>query len=185
MEIYKGEKHYPVFQEPNANVTAVAFGVVRLSDGYYYDFADGVFKASGWTTQYQALTEASNGLWIYSDGWTTPNVEATYREQFKVTDDAGLFYPLGEAVQVTAVIPQVATVTASDTTASGLLAKVNSAIEAILDGKAVQSYTINGRSLARYPLGELMRMRARLQNEVASALSGGGARTYAEFAEPI
>lgn len=31
--------------------------VWRVEDGYYLDWADSTFKASGWTTQYQSLTE--------------------------------------------------------------------------------------------------------------------------------
>jgi hypothetical protein len=51
-------------------------------------------------------------------------------------------------------------------TPAELLVKVETAIAAILDGGAVQSYSIGGRNLSRMPLEDLQDMRADLLREV-------------------
>lgn len=48
-----------------------------------------------------------------------------------------------------------------------LLEKVNTAIEAILDGGAVQSYTVSGKNLQKYSLSELMALQQKLQSGIA------------------
>lgn len=67
-------------------------------------------------------------------------------------------------------------------------AKVLDAIEAVIEGRASldqQSYTINGRSLVRTPIAELLVLRDRYRAEVAreSAAAGLGERrrTYVRF----
>lgn len=50
-----------------------------------------------------------------------------------------------------------------------LLEKVNTAIEAIMDGGAVQSYTVSGKNLQRYSLSELMALQQKLQSDIAMA----------------
>jgi hypothetical protein len=52
------------------------------------------------------------------------------------------------------------------TTAQKLLDAVNAAIQTILDGGAVQSYSIKGRNLSRMSLAELMSLRDSLKMEV-------------------
>ncbi|MDC0347589.1 hypothetical protein OAN47_04160 [Planctomycetota bacterium] len=42
------------------------------------------------------------------------------------------------------------------------LQKVRDAIDALMDGGAVQSYEINGRQLSHYSLGQLMALEKRL-----------------------
>ena len=59
---------------------------------------------------------------------------------------------------------------------------VNNAINAMLDGGAVQEYSINGRSIKKISLSELMQLRDRLQSEIAA---GNGTRTYVEFQDPL
>lgn len=71
-------------------------------------------------------------------------------------------------------IPVLATDSAS------LLAAVNQAIAAILDGGAVQSYSIGNRNLQRMSLGELLKFRDQLKAEIAASHISGG-RTYAKF----
>ncbi len=64
-------------------------------------------------------------------------------------------------------------------TNSELLRNVNNAINAILSGGAVQSYSIAGRNLQYYSLKELMDLRNILQSAVAS--ERGGVKTYGQY----
>jgi len=63
-----------------------------------------------------------------------------------------------------------------------LLVKIKDAIEAILDGGAVQSYTINGRNLQRYSLTELMELQAKIERDIA--LEGAPRSTVVRFNQP-
>ena len=101
MERYaQSETYYPDYQEPDSGVTGVAFGVCRLTDGLWWDFNDSTFKNVGWTTQYQAMAEDENGLWIYTTGWAIPNANAAYKIQYEVTDATGTFYAVGKKLVV-------------------------------------------------------------------------------------
>ena len=53
-------------------------------------------------------------------------------------------------------------------TAASLLVKVEAAIEARLDGGAVDSYSIRGRSLEYMDIGDLFKLRDQLRREVES-----------------
>jgi hypothetical protein len=64
-------------------------------------------------------------------------------------------------------------------TTQEMLDNVNTAINGILTGGGVQSYSINGRSLTKYSLGELQTLKKDLQAQLA-AESGDG-RVYAAF----
>ena len=59
-----------------------------------------------------------------------------------------------------------------------MLDHVNSAIDEIVSGGAVHSYSIGGRNLQRYSLRELMDLRDRLQKEINAS---SRATNYAEF----
>ena len=48
------------------------------------------------------------------------------------------------------------------------LAKVRAAIDALMDGNAVQSYSINGRDLSHYSLGSLMALEKMLLSQLNS-----------------
>jgi len=182
MQIYKGNKYYPNYLEPSGGVTAVAFGIVRISDGYWYDFSDSTFKASGWTTQYQSMTENQNGLWVYASGWTTPNTTGQYRVNYKVTDAEGIFYAAGEELNVTAITPQVYTETATPTTTAELLTAVEAAIKAKITGGAVASYRIGDEEIRNMSLSELRAFRDQLRRELSAA--SGDTRTYARIDNP-
>ena len=67
--------------------------------------------------------------------------------------------------------------------AQTMLDNVETAINNILTGGAVHSYTIDGRSLQRMSLKELRDMRDQLKLEVARAETGG-TTSLAEFKEP-
>ena len=68
----------------------------------------------------------------------------------------------------------------AEPTVDEMLANVRTAINNLLTGGAVQSYSINGRSLQRYSLKELRDLEQQLQARKA-AESNGGSRTYASF----
>ncbi|RKZ09465.1 hypothetical protein DRQ25_06305 [Candidatus Fermentibacteria bacterium] len=96
----QSETYYPGYQEAHSGVTAIAFGIRRVSDGQWYDFNDSSFKASGWTTKHQALTEDDDGLWTYDTGWPIPDVNAVYHLQWKITDATGTYWELGSKIIV-------------------------------------------------------------------------------------
>jgi len=91
----QNETYFPGYQEAHSGVTAVAFGVRRVSDGQWYDFDDSTFKAAGWTTKQQDLAEDDDGLWTYDTGWAVPDSNAVYHLQWKITDGTGAYYELG------------------------------------------------------------------------------------------
>lgn len=64
-----------------------------------------------------------------------------------------------------------------------LLDNVETAINAILTGGAVKSYSVNGRQLERMELSDLMSLRDKLKAEIASSTSGG-TTNYADFEDP-
>lgn len=178
----KGDKYYPRFQEPSSSVTGVKFGIIRMSDGYWYDFSSSTFKLSGWTTQYQAMSESSNGLWVYPTGWTSPNIKGAYAVQFLVTDNVSEDPAQGEIIEVTDLVQTIVSPIVPETTKDGTLAKIDAAIDAILNGGAVQSYTYNGRNLSRYSLTELEALRKRLVKEI-NASTSGSRRNYVTFGD--
>ena len=95
----QGSKYYPFFQEPSTSVTSVDFLIIR-DDGLFNDFADSTFKDSGWTTKTQALTEKTEGLWVWTTGWTVPAGNRAYQILYK--DETGQPYA-GERIE--AAIP--------------------------------------------------------------------------------
>jgi hypothetical protein len=65
-------------------------------------------------------------------------------------------------------------------TTSTRLTKVRDAIDALMDGGAVQSYEINGRQLSHYSLSQLMDLEKQLMTQLANEQSGG-ASNYVRF----
>ena len=61
-----------------------------------------------------------------------------------------------------------------------MLDNVETAINTIMTGGAVQSYSIAGRNLQKYSLTELTKLRDQLRREIA-AESSTGATNYAGF----
>lgn len=68
-------------------------------------------------------------------------------------------------------------------TTQELLTAVETAIEARLNGGAVQAYTIGGRNIQYITLSELYKLRTQLKKEV-NASNVSNTRLYAKFAEP-
>ena len=62
-----------------------------------------------------------------------------------------------------------------------MLDNVDNAINARLNGGAVQAYSIGGRNIQYIPLSELMKLRDQLRREVSTS---GGSTTYAGFGSP-
>lgn len=58
---------------PITGLTDVLLAIRRISDGYYLDFDDNTFKASGWTTRQQQMTEvgATNDAGMYRYDFNT------------------------------------------------------------------------------------------------------------------
>ena len=63
-----------------------------------------------------------------------------------------------------------------------LITKIDAAIEAILDGGAIQSHEINGRQVSRYSLQELQGLRRTYMRQLASVR--GRQQNRAGFREP-
>lgn len=61
-----------------------------------------------------------------------------------------------------------------------MLDNVETAINAIMSGGAVQSYNIAGRNIQKYSLTELQNLRLQLKREI-DAESSTGATNYAGF----
>lgn len=130
--------------------TITGAGIIHDSTGKYHVVAN-------------AITTAKT---IYDRWYFTPAVGAT---EITRTNDCVVWETAAEAG-----LPELATDVAS------LLAAVNTAIAAILDGGAVQSYTIGNRNLQRMSLGDLLKFRDQLRTEIAASHTSGG-RTYAKF----
>lgn len=64
-----------------------------------------------------------------------------------------------------------------------MLDNVETAINNILAGGAVQSYSINGRNLQRFSLQELMNLRDQLKKEIAAARTEP-TRAFGSFSRP-
>ena len=62
-----------------------------------------------------------------------------------------------------------------------MIDNVNIAINAILTGGVVQSYSINGRQLSRYSLKDLRELKDSLTAELSA---GKGGRNFVEFVSP-
>jgi hypothetical protein len=60
--------------------------------------------------------------------------------------------------------------------------QLDDAIDSIITGGAVREYEINGRSVARYKLSELIELRKDLLKQKAAG--GGGSRNYVDFDSP-
>lgn len=60
-----------------------------------------------------------------------------------------------------------------------MLDNVNTAINSIITGGAAQEYTLNGKNIKKYSLGELMNLKIQLKAEVRA--ESGPVRTYVKF----
>jgi len=60
-----------------------------------------------------------------------------------------------------------------------MLNNVDSAIDSLMTGGAVQEYTLNGRNIRKYSLTELMKLKEQLKSEIRA--EAGSVRTYVKF----
>jgi len=115
-------------------------------------------EGEGWRVTVPAATTAAltAGDWLWEVvGTKTDGTEGTY------TGGRGHF-----TVKQTA--SYTGTVTAYDdrTRAEIDLGHVETAIRTLAEGGMVQEYSIGGRSLKRYKMGELLQLKAELENEI-------------------
>ena len=175
----QSETYYPAYQEPDSGVTAVEFGICRLPDGFWNDFNDSTFKASGWTTQYQAMAEDENGLWNYPTGWAIPDANCTYQIQFKVTDATGTFYASGSKIVVAnTVVPTAAAlvdlIRAEPLTDSESLETIGGMIHAIYC-KVMQKKTVTNSAEVTYKLDDTNILRTQtLEDDDTTVIRSGG-----------
>lgn len=59
---------------PLTGLSNVLLSIERDSDGHGFDFADLTFKAGGWTTRYQVMTETPNAWGKYHYDFDTPTI---------------------------------------------------------------------------------------------------------------
>jgi hypothetical protein len=110
IRFYQSETYRPRRQRDHDDVSAIAYGICRLTDGQWWDFDDGQFEAAVDNTQYQSMTADDNGFYINTTGWAIPDANAQYAVQFKITDGTGDFYREGpilivnDAEPVTAIL---------------------------------------------------------------------------------
>lgn len=65
--------------------------IQKSSNGYWYDFSDGTFKNSGWTSKTVTLTEdATNGIYYYT--FTPPASETSAEVYIFVVDNVDATY---------------------------------------------------------------------------------------------
>ncbi len=141
----------------------VTYSIYKISDGSV--FASGI------------ATFVSGISWKFS---FTPTAADTYAiEVYDSTKDVK--YSLSLKAVTSASIAVNAPAAAANTSAE-MLALVNSAISARLNGGGVQAYTIQGRNIQYCTLSELWEMRKNL--ELAISCGNGGARNYASFVDP-
>lgn len=151
--------------------------VLRIPDSLPTDAVTYVITraSNGTTFGTGSATSLGNNLWKVE--FTPTVVDETYVLSL---DDTTLDVQTSESYKATIDSPVVtAPVTAA--TASELLDQVNSAISAILNGGAIQSYMIGGRNVMYMSLDQLMRLRDQLRKEVNCSSKN---RTYGTFAEP-
>ena len=84
----QGETFYPAFVAPGSFVTSATVLIYRPRDGAFLDWSDGTFKTAAWTTKAQALTAATENLWVHAAGWPLPSAFDEYRVIYKDQDGA-------------------------------------------------------------------------------------------------
>lgn len=153
----------------------VTIEIRRLSDNYTWNFSTLAF-ASG--NNSGSMTFVNGITWKAS--FTPPTKDTHIVTITHAALDVKYSQTLIALNQSTPIqsVTEVTTVTAST-----LLAAVEQAIAAHLNGGAVQSYSIGGRNLQKTSLVDLYKMRAQLKEEVARGTTVTG-RNYIKFVSP-
>lgn len=84
---------YQVIDASGNHVTGqtVTLKIKRVSDGYWYDFSDGAFKTSGWTSKSTSLSEDSTeGFYYYL--FNPPSSETAAEQYQFLVDNASAIY---------------------------------------------------------------------------------------------
>lgn len=154
------------------NTDTVTVEIRRLSDGYTWNFTTLAFASgnnSGSMTFFNGIT--------WKQSFTPPTADTYIVTITNSTLDVKYSQTLIAQSQATPIqsISEITTVSAST-----LLAAVEQAIAARLNGGAVKSYTMpNGRNVQYMDLAELFELRRKLTAEVNAASYSG--RTHAKF----
>ena len=75
---------------------SVSIKIMRLSDGYWFDFNDSTFKNSGWVSDVASMSSDDNTVFTYA--WTTPDAQDKYQPVF--IDNDAVYQSAGEIVEV-------------------------------------------------------------------------------------
>ena len=165
MNITINQAFVAVIPIPESKSTdTVTYSIYKASDSSVFASGSMTFVAGiNWKVSFTPLTEDTFIVEVYN-----ATLDVKYSKNFTAVRNATM---------TASITPPVTAATDAE-----MLVKVNEAITAILNGGAVQSYSISGRNLQRCTLKELWEMRDNLKKTIASG--SGGARNYASFVDP-
>lgn len=137
-----------------------------------------IYKASDGST-----FASGNATYVAGNNWKVAFTPTTLDELYILElNDSTLDAKVSEQYKAISSLP-LPPEPVSGTDTQSLLTAVNNAILAVLNGGAVQSYSIGGRNLQRYSLKELRDLKAELLAQLAAETSGG-TTNYADFEDP-
>jgi hypothetical protein len=151
----------------------VTIEIRRLSDNYTWHFTNLVFQSGNNTGN---MTFVNGILWKAS---FTPQTKDTYI--VTIHDSTLDVKYVQQLIALNQATPITSVEEITETDAATLLAAVEQAIAARVNGGAVQSYSIGGRNLQYVSLTELREMRKELRREVNL---NKPSKTYAKFVQP-
>jgi hypothetical protein len=148
----------------STNTDTVTYTVYKASDGSVF--------ASG------------SAAFVAGINWRVTFTPAVDKETYIVeVNDTTLDVKLSQSFRCARKASMTAEVATTETvTNQTLLDKVNTAIQARLNGGAVQSYSISGRNIQYATLDELFRIKDKLERAVNNNADGG--LSFASFDEP-
>jgi hypothetical protein len=161
MNITINQAFIAVIEIPESKSTdTVTYSIYKASDSSLFASGNMTFVAGiNWKVTFTPLTEDTFIVEVYN-----ATLDVKYSKNFT-------------AVRNATMTASVVTVTAA--TDAEMLVKVNEAITAVLNGGAVQSYSIAGRNLQRCTLKELWDLRTKLEQAISNAAGSG--RNFVEF----
>lgn len=161
----------------------------RVTDGYYLDFADNTWKASGWTTRLKPLTEVSptNAPGVYQYVLATSSIITT--EGDYIAEYANTGTPAGICAETYSFVATVATgvqagltVQGYTTTRAGYLDALNGIVAAIATavwGAAARTLTAFGFTVATDSDSNVTAIKAKTDNLPAVPAAAGDIPTAA------
>lgn len=117
----------------------VTVAIRRCSDGYYLDWNDGTYKASGWTTKQGSLTEIGGGT--YQRAWSVGALSAgaQYVAEFTCSGVTAQAVPIKIVASVSNVPGAVWDETASSHVTAGSLGELLSKLRKIHTNRVVET----------------------------------------------